>query len=276
MLLRLLPGIRFLRLPAVLTVPGDVWVGAALGGTGYSGSVLVSVGCAYLYGMALNDIVDEPDDRIHRPERPLPSGQIPKTGAVVLCLLLAILAFLVHPGKGLLLLLGWITAYTFLKNTHLLFAAFLMSACRCTVLWIGAGTPDRLTSLWPFFALWGGIILFITVLADQEGKPEVSGENGSLVLTGIFFFSPLLALYVGRPRFLLFLPWTLLAVLALQNYRKIRKQGHVTPANIGQWLSMLIPLQAVFLMSMAPAWKGLILLALWPCLRWSVRKMQIS
>lgn len=271
-----LPWIRFLRLPAVLTVPGDVWVGAAVAGKEISIPLTLSVALVYLYGMACNDLVDAARDREQRPERPIPAGEIDKTAAVGLCFMLGCTAYLLHPGLPLLALLGLVTLYNFLKNAGVWLGGLLMSTCRMSVLWIGAGAPGHLTGLWPFLLLWGLLILSITLLADKENQEDFAAKEFSLALTLYWLAAPLLALSCGHPRFLVFLPWALLTVLALQNFRQISRQDQLIPRNTGQWLSMLIPLQAAFLVTMAPVWQGILILALWPCLRWSVRKMQIS
>lgn len=70
---------ELVRLPAVLTVPGDVCAGAATagwpGGRRSRALPLASV-CLYWAGMALNDYADRELDRRERPERPVPSGRV--------------------------------------------------------------------------------------------------------------------------------------------------------------------------------------------------------
>jgi 4-hydroxybenzoate polyprenyltransferase len=76
------PGWRttaeLVRLPAVLSVPGDVLVGAAAAGWPYRGRtplLIASSGCLYWAGMALNDWADRAEDAADRPGRPIPSGR---------------------------------------------------------------------------------------------------------------------------------------------------------------------------------------------------------
>jgi 4-hydroxybenzoate polyprenyltransferase len=67
------------RLPAALTVPGDVIAGAAAAGwpTGRRSWALPAASiCLYWAGMALNDYADRALDRSERPERPIPSGRV--------------------------------------------------------------------------------------------------------------------------------------------------------------------------------------------------------
>lgn len=79
---------RLVRLPSVLTVPGDTLLGSSWGGevgeaAGPDGLVLAS-SLLYLSGMALNDWADRDTDALERPQRPIPSGAV--TPAVALSL----------------------------------------------------------------------------------------------------------------------------------------------------------------------------------------------
>lgn len=68
------------RLPSVLSVPGDALLGAAatrgLGGARRTTGTLASSCCLYLAGMALNDYADRAVDAVERPQRPIPSGRV--------------------------------------------------------------------------------------------------------------------------------------------------------------------------------------------------------
>ncbi|MEW2295479.1 SCO3242 family prenyltransferase [Streptomyces sp. NPDC006743] len=81
-----------LRLPAVLTVPGDALAGAAAAGRA-GPRTLLAVGsslCLYEAGMALNDWADRAEDARERPHRPLPSGRIgPPAALAAACALTA-------------------------------------------------------------------------------------------------------------------------------------------------------------------------------------------
>lgn len=270
------PWIRLLRLPAVLTVPGDVLVGAAFASAAVSGRRMASVLLAYLFGMVLNDLVDAKRDAVNRPERPIPSGEISKTAAWVLCFTLAATSFLLSSGFPVLCLLALVLLYTRLKQCHLWAGALLMAACRCAGLWIGAGAPVLQDPLTPVLLMWAILIVGVTLLADRENRESPGVITDAGVLTLFWCLAPVVALLTGTPRFPVFLPWALLTVLALQNLRDIRKQGRMLPHHTGQWLSMLIPLQSAFLFANAPLWQGIAVLSLFPLLRWSVRFLRIS
>lgn len=72
---------ELVRLPAVLSVPGDLLAGAALAGTLTkhplrTAALVGSSSLIYLGGMALNDVADHDIDAVERPHRPIPSGRI--------------------------------------------------------------------------------------------------------------------------------------------------------------------------------------------------------
>ncbi len=71
---------ELVRLPAVLSVPGDVLVGAAASGqvrdVARTAGLVAASSCLYLAGMALNDYADRDVDAVERPGRPIPSGRV--------------------------------------------------------------------------------------------------------------------------------------------------------------------------------------------------------
>ncbi len=71
--------VELVRAPAALSVPGDVFAGAAAAGlVGARTPALVAASvCLYWAGMAANDWADRHVDAIERPARPIPSGRVP-------------------------------------------------------------------------------------------------------------------------------------------------------------------------------------------------------
>jgi len=70
---------ELVRLPAALSVPGDVLVGAAAAGWPFGRRTAGLVGastCLYWAGMVLNDWADRDVDGQERPHRPIPSGRV--------------------------------------------------------------------------------------------------------------------------------------------------------------------------------------------------------
>lgn len=84
---------RLVRLPALPTALADVCLGALATGALTSAAgwarfsvMLLASSCLYMSGMVLNDYFDEDDDRRHRPERPIPSGEISSRSALLIAL----------------------------------------------------------------------------------------------------------------------------------------------------------------------------------------------
>ncbi|MFE7763359.1 SCO3242 family prenyltransferase [Streptomyces sp. NPDC057438] len=76
---------QLVRAPAALSVPGDVLAGAAAAGRPLGArtfGVMGSSVCLYWAGMALNDYADATIDAVERPERPVPSGRVPRRTAL--------------------------------------------------------------------------------------------------------------------------------------------------------------------------------------------------
>lgn len=73
---------ELVRLPAVVTIPGDAWAGAAASGWRRGWGMPAASALLYLGGMALNDWADRDLDAIERPERPIPSGRVEATTAL--------------------------------------------------------------------------------------------------------------------------------------------------------------------------------------------------
>lgn len=78
---------ELVRLPAVLSVPGDALVGSASARAPGGGRLALSSSLLYVAGMALNDYADRAVDMLERPSRPIPSGRVPARTAHRLALL---------------------------------------------------------------------------------------------------------------------------------------------------------------------------------------------
>jgi 4-hydroxybenzoate polyprenyltransferase len=70
--------VELVRAPAALSVPGDVFAGAAAAGALGPGTPALAAAsvCLYWAGMAANDWADRDLDARERPERPIPSGRV--------------------------------------------------------------------------------------------------------------------------------------------------------------------------------------------------------
>ncbi|KUN80479.1 SCO3242 family prenyltransferase [Streptomyces griseoruber] len=170
------------RLPAALSVPGDVLAGA-VASTGRvrprTAATMASSVALYWAGMALNDYADATVDAVERPERPIPSGRVGRRTA------LATACGLTAAGLGLAALAGGraalgvavpltglVWAYDLrLKSTAAGPAA--MAGARALNVLAGA-EPGRRSSALPAALLVGAHTYTVTALSRHEvtGAPR--------------------------------------------------------------------------------------------------------
>jgi 4-hydroxybenzoate polyprenyltransferase len=147
------PYLKLLRISNVFTVPPDIIVGFLAVSTNLSSStghsisdlVILIFSSIFLYlgGMVSNDLFDIKVDRQERPTRPLASGSIRKTNALLLIILMfslgLILASFVNNsavGISLLLIIGIIFYNYKIKNGF--FRPYLMAGIRALNVIYGA------------------------------------------------------------------------------------------------------------------------------------------
>jgi 4-hydroxybenzoate polyprenyltransferase len=181
---------RLVRLPALPTAMADVLLGALVTGAlltaaGWAKFLVLLVGSAFLYmsGMVLNDYFDEEDDRKHRPDRPIPAGEISSRTALFIGLGLmvagVVLASLVASPVLACLLAVAIFAYdAVLKQTPL--GPISMGLCRalhvllaCSLggfMWKQPGVHLALTV--------GVYVIGVTWFARNEEKRSTKAELG--------------------------------------------------------------------------------------------------
>jgi hypothetical protein len=183
---------ELVRIPNLLTVPGDPLAGFFLAGAwgmspGPAMAAVVSALLLYMAGMVLNDCADIEEDRRTRPERPLPSGRIaPRTALVagwILLLAGAACAF----GAGLaagclgLALAVAILSYDWVTKTHPWLGPLNMGLCRALSLLMGAAAGWG-TLFLPLLCLvaavaLGAYILAVTRLARRETEAGSLGAG---------------------------------------------------------------------------------------------------
>jgi 4-hydroxybenzoate polyprenyltransferase len=138
-------GLRLIRAPNLLTAPGDPLAGAVLAG-GPTLATLPALGAAavlYAGGVALNDVMDAAEDRVERPDRPIPRGWLTRRAALAMAAALLGGGMLLAFGAGrfsgeiALAIAGTVAAYDVrLKRTAV--GPWCMGACRGLSLWMGA------------------------------------------------------------------------------------------------------------------------------------------
>ena len=168
-----------LRLPSVLSVPGDVLLGAAASGGKEPplkmAGLTASSSCLYMAGMALNDYADRDVDTKERPKRPIPSGRVSPEFAFRLAtgLTLAGVGFASAAGgrKSLavaLPLAATVWAYD-LAAKETPFGPVVMAAARSLDVLMGARNPKGRRTL-AAAGVVGGHTLLVTAVSRREAR----------------------------------------------------------------------------------------------------------
>ena len=187
----LMPWFRLARLPNLLTVPGDPVAGfllAAAFAAQYPKPVLLfaAAGAAlflYLFGLILNDLMDIEVDRVERPERPLPAGEItvPQARMAAIAMALSGLNLALVAGRPALYvaaaLAGLIVLYNAVHTRVPAAGVLAMGLCRGLSLLLGvaAAQPESFGAAAPALAAAAGLALYVfsfSVLARREMDPE--------------------------------------------------------------------------------------------------------
>ena len=176
---------ELVRLPAVLSVPGDVIAGAAASGQGSdvrrTTALVGASSCLYLAGMALNDWADRETDAVERPNRPIPAGRVSPPFAVALAAGLtgaSLLLAAVADGRRALTVAGPLVAAVWgydlvLKRGRAATAA--MCACRGLDVLMGAGAGHLVSAL-PSSA----VVVGHTAVVTEVSRREVQGARPTL------------------------------------------------------------------------------------------------
>lgn len=289
--------LALLRPPNFLTVPGDVLAGFFLAaglGQKLTPELLPVVAAAILFygaGLLLNDWADVAVDRAERPDRPLPAGLVSRRAvfvAAVTCLVAGI-ALCSLQGKTVamvgLSLAAAICVYNFAAKNLPLVGPLTMGGCRGLNLLLGAVLVAG-TAL-PALGWWGvaTLVCYITAVTHLARR-EMVGRYGAferwlpaLVLAASFLIYLPLSELVEWPGqvgvAILFLLGTGSAARIAQvlpNRQGIPADPHrgavPVPRLIGRLISLLLFVQAAFILGSGDGWLpflvAAVLCALWP------------
>jgi hypothetical protein len=177
-----LPVLRLLRVGTLFSPAADVLASVAVSGRpidATAGAAMAASTCLYAAGMVWNDIADRREDRVHRPERPLPAGQVSLAFALGLGTVLLALGLWLSPCRAHhATIAGLVLAYDFVCKRLDWLGALTMGTLRGLNLGTALALPDVLaegtrTDLRIAAVCYGVYIVAVTVLGIFEDRPSV-------------------------------------------------------------------------------------------------------
>lgn len=181
------PWLTLLRLPNLLTVPGDPLAGALLAAAASEGRpvawhtaapVAGACLCLYAAGLLGNDYFDRDEDARMRSERPIPSGAVrPRTVlAAAIALTAAAIVLSLPAGTAGIAAVGALSLAVWIYNAgakrHALAGPVVMGSCRGLSLIAGVASqaPCALLAARPLLAVLGLTLLVtaITIISRRE------------------------------------------------------------------------------------------------------------
>lgn len=285
---KLVAWAQLLRLPNLLTVPGDPVVGyliavEVLGRDIEGPALLIAVGASlllYAFGLILNDLLDARLDAAQRPGRPIPAGEISKGAAAVMMFLFAmtgvgLLAATTGPASSAFLtaagLAVSIAVYNLIAKRIALLGPVVMGSCRALSFLLGSAVAG-----WAFSPTWqvllpAGVLLAyiaaVTLLAAGETRrrrPGLRAWGPFLVLMPALI--AMVTLTFRRFGAASVPPWLCVYLLAWTLTRTaffaaaVNKQPHPerTQAAVGHLIRGLLMVQAAIALALASKPAGLV------------------
>ncbi len=267
---------RVSNLPTVWTNVLAAWLlaggqvaDARLGWLIFGGSLLYSA------GMILNDAADAAYDRMHRPERAIPSGRVALRWAWRVGLVMLLCGAGMMAGRGgadalvVLVLAAVILAYD-LYHKPWAGSVLLMGACR-TLLYLAAASaltkqPWTGPALLPGLAL-GAYIVGLSLMARAEARP--AGERRAAWPLLMLLISPALLSFYANAQDPRPVPLLIGAGLLLWISAAVKKMRSAPPQSIGSAVGRLLAgivwVDAMAIAGVEP-WLALVLVAMVPLL----------
>jgi len=267
------PWLRLIRLPNLLTVPGDPAAGFLLASAGvpHPSALAAAAGaslCLYAFGLILNDLMDIETDLRERPERPLPAGEItvPQARMAAVAMALSGLNLALVAGRPALFLASALAGLIVLYNAALkrlpVLGVCALGLCRGLSLLIGAvaARPELFSrpaaADAPVFLAAGGLTLYVTgfsAVAKREAdadKPQ--GFSRWLPFAALLLALPaLIGVLSAQRRFDAFTPtvYVFLMVMALMRawlLGGLMYRLQPVPVTVGGHIRNLLMVQACF------------------------------
>lgn len=298
---KLLAYLRLTRPANIITAIADIWAGFAIAGAaglllaGQTEEYLVpflwlTLATIGLYGggVAFNDVFDAKLDKVERPERPIPSGQVSLGRAILLALSLLLLGVIaafkvsVWSGELAVFVASFAVLYDAWGKHQKIFGPINMGLCRSGNLLLGMSVIPESIGVYGYVAL---IPLAYISAITMISRGEVHGQNKKALQAGfglyILILIAILAIALSTnglgawqvlPLILLFgymiLP-PLWKAMQLQEPRLIGKA-------VKSGVIALIVMNATMAAAFAGIWIGLAIFPLLPLSIWLAKKFAVT
>ena len=266
----------------VVTAVSDILAGIAISGFFFTGPVhypsiiwlILSTMGLYAGGVVMNDVFDEKLDAIERPERPIPSGLIPKPEATSLGLSLlaagVFLAFLVSILSGAIALLIAIAALVYDKwaKHHSFLGPLNMGTCRGLNLLLGLSIiPELVGDRWYLALVPVVYIAAITMISRGEVH---GGRRLTLYAASVLYLLAMASIFYvsitrdqGIPTLFFILIWAFMVFLPLK--KAIDKpEGRLIGRAVKAGVLALILMNAAWASAFGGTYLALIIILLLP------------
>lgn len=192
------PMVELLRFPTFITAFADCAAGYALaGGTRYYPDLLwlaVASMSVYCFALVFNDVCDTEYDRIHYPERPLPSGKVSRGKAFVLAgLLLGIcfasaIAFLPGSFRAYVAIAGFASAYDMMLKKSRILGSLNLALCRLLNFYAGFSAVG-IGDFKPVFygLLPAGHVFLLSIFSGFEERENRNGAAAVYIALLVFW-----------------------------------------------------------------------------------------
>lgn len=298
---KLLAHLRLTRPANIVTAISDIWAGFAIAGA--SGFLLAGQTEEYLApflwltlatvglyggGVAFNDVFDAELDKVERPERPIPSGQVSLGRAILLSLSLLLMGIIAGfkvsywSGELTIFVAVFAVLYDAWGKHQKIFGPINMGLCRSGNLLLGMSViPESIGDYWYVALIPLAYISAITMIS----RGEVHGQNKLALQAGFgLYLIILVSILTISLRENGMGAWQVIPLILLFGYMILpplwKAMQRQEPALIGKAVKAgviaLIVMNAAIAAAFSGIWIGLAILPLLPLSLWLARKFAVT
>ncbi|WP_158855938.1 UbiA-like protein EboC [Lunatibacter salilacus] len=298
---KLLAYLRLTRPANIVTAISDIWAGFAIAGATafllagqteeylapFLWLTLATIGL-YGGGVAFNDVFDAELDKVERPERPIPSGQVPLGRAILLSLSLLLMGIIAGfkvsywSGELAVFVAAFAVLYDAWGKHQRIFGPINMGLCRSANLLLGMSViPESIGDYWYVALIPLAYISAITMIS----RGEVHGQNKIALQAGFgLYLLILVSILTISLRENGMGAWQVLPLIVLFGYMILpplwKAMQREEPALIGKAVKSgviaLIVMNAALAAAFAGIWIGLAILPLLPISLWLAKKFAVT